>query len=494
MRSYPTGRFPSAIVRSGIAGAVLALFSTLVPATDALAAPAHAQHHAAGKKSHAKAKATATRHVQGRSASSRHAGAKAKRVAAAKATKVVVAARRSAPAASEPLQLVDGKPVLKASVAYVVDQDSGKVLLGVNDGEVRPIASLTKLMTGMVIADAQLPMDERITITDADVDRVKFSSSRLRVGTVLTRTQALHLALMSSENRAAHALARTYPGGESAFVSAMNNIARQLGMDQTHYVEPTGLSPANHSSARDLAVLADAAYERPLLRQYSTSPGYRLASAKGTLNYVNTNRLVREGQWPIGLQKTGYIREAGQCILVQTQVMGRKIIMVLPWILRAPSAGSRKRSWSSAGTASIRSSPPSRRPGSKAEVERSSARRRGPARPRPGTTTARGLFHAIHCPDLEMPETRGLLLAAEERMPPQLDHLLIPSADRVAAARLIAHLFDVPWAEQGSAGPFSPVYLNAGLTLDFDQWDAPVPRLHYAFRVDRAEFDAIARV
>jgi D-alanyl-D-alanine endopeptidase (penicillin-binding protein 7) len=339
MRFYPTRQVPATILRSGVAAAVLALVAALAPASDAVAATAHAHHHAAVKKSHGKAKAVATRHVKAKVAArhvksrhtaTRHASAKAKHQrthVAARHAKVTVA-KRAAPA-PQPLQLVDGKPVLKASVAYVVDQDSGKVLLGVNDHEVRPIASLTKLMTGMVIAEAKLPMDERITIADADVDRVKFSSSRLRVGTVLTRTQALHLALMSSENRAAHALARTYPGGETAFVSAMNNIARQLGMTQTHYVEPTGLSPANHSSAHDLAVLADAAYDRPLLRQYTTSRGYRLASGKGTLNYVNTNRLVREGQWPIGLQKTGYIREAGQCILVQTKVMGRKIIMVL---------------------------------------------------------------------------------------------------------------------------------------------------------------------
>jgi D-alanyl-D-alanine endopeptidase (penicillin-binding protein 7) len=334
MRFYPTRQVPAAIVRSSVAAAVLALFAAFAPTADAVAAPAHAHHHAAVKKSHGPSKVAPARHVQAKAAPPRHASAHAQRassrVASARhATVIVVTTKRAAPAAPEPLQLVDGKPVLKASVAYVVDQDSGQVLLGVNDREVRPIASLTKLMTGMVIADAQLPMDESITITDADVDRVKFSSSRLRVGTVLTRTQALHLALMSSENRAAHALARTYPGGESAFVSAMNNIARQLGMAQTHYVEPTGLSASNHSTAHDLAVLADAAYERPLLRQYSTSPGYQLASAKGTLNYVNTNRLVREGQWPIGLQKTGYIREAGQCILVQTKVMGRKVIMVL---------------------------------------------------------------------------------------------------------------------------------------------------------------------
>ena len=232
-------------------------------------------------------------------------------------------ARRAAPVMA-PLQLVDGKPLLKSTVAYVIDQETGEVLLGKNDDAVRPIASLTKLMTGIVIAEAGLPMNERIVITSDDVDRLKFSSSRLKVGTELTRRQALHLALMSSENRAAHALARTYPGGESAFVSAMNNMAQKLGMDQTRYVEPTGLSSENQSSARDLAILAAAAYDRPLLRQYSTSPGYQL----GSLRYVNTNRLVRAGDWRIGVQKTGYISEAGQCLLMQAGVAGRKLIMV----------------------------------------------------------------------------------------------------------------------------------------------------------------------
>lgn len=261
--------------------------------------------------------------------------AKKAKVVRGKATKVAVKKRGKgvkrtfARAPSRPLlRLVNGLPVLKASVAFVIDQDSGQVLLGKNDDDVRPIASLTKLMTGVIIADAKLPLDERITITQDDVDRLKGSSSRLRVGTELTRGQALHLTLMSSENRAAHALARTYPGGERAFVEAMNNKARQLGMDQTHYVEPTGLSSENQSSARDLAMLADAAYDRPLLRKYSTSPGYRLELDKGALQYVNSNRLVREGDWPIGLQKTGYISEAGQCLVVQTKVKDRNLIMV----------------------------------------------------------------------------------------------------------------------------------------------------------------------
>lgn len=264
------------------------------------------------------------------------AKAKAKKAIVAKRTtskskRTAVASRRAAPrvaVAPAPLPADPAKLALKASVAYVIDQESDEVLLGKNAGDVRPIASLTKLMTGMIISDAGLPLDERITITSDDVDRLKHSSSRLKVGTELTRRQALHLTLMSSENRAAHALARTYPGGTSAFVSAMNNKARQLGMLHTRYVDPSGLSPQNRSSARDLAVLADAAFEEPLLRKLSTSPGYQLATENGSLRYVNSNGLVRAGEWNIGLQKTGYISEAGQCLVVQTTVKGRNLIMV----------------------------------------------------------------------------------------------------------------------------------------------------------------------
>ena len=257
---------------------------------------------------------------------------KANRGPGAKAKPVKISTAAQGGAAKLALVRLPADPMklpLKASVAYVIDQDSDEVLLGKNDDDVRPIASLTKLMTGLVVAEARLPLDERITITGSDVDRLKFSSSRLQVGTQLTRREALHLALMSSENRAAHALGRTYPGGVTAFVSAMNNKARQLGMLQTRYVDPTGLSGANKSSARDLAVLAEAAYAHPLLRKYSTSRGYEVEAADGReLAYVNTNRLVREGDWKIGLQKTGFISEAGQCLVVQTRVKGRNLIMV----------------------------------------------------------------------------------------------------------------------------------------------------------------------
>jgi len=217
---------------------------------------------------------------------------------------------------------------LRSSVALVIDQDTHEVLLRKNDLAVLPIASLTKLMTGLVISDANLSSDEMITITQEDVDTEKGSTSRLAVGSVLSRGDLLHLALMSSENRAAHALGRTYPNGLSAFIKAMNDRATGLGMRSTHFVEPTGLSSKNQSSANDLAVLVGAAYNVPVLRELSTSPGREVAVGRRTLQYNTTNRLVKSPNWDIGLQKTGYISEAGQCLVMQTKVAGRKLIMV----------------------------------------------------------------------------------------------------------------------------------------------------------------------
>lgn len=217
---------------------------------------------------------------------------------------------------------------LSSSVALVMDQETNEVLFRKNDSAVLPIASLTKLMTGLVIADAHLPMDEYITITQDDVDVYKHSSSRLAVGTTLTRGELMHLALMSSENRAAHALGRTYPGGLQTFVALMNAKARSLGMTDTRYVEPTGLMSQNQSSARDLATLVSVAYERPILRDLSTSPGHQVELGKRTLQFNNSNRLIHNPHWEIGLQKTGYIVEAGRCLVMQAKVSGRKLIMV----------------------------------------------------------------------------------------------------------------------------------------------------------------------
>jgi D-alanyl-D-alanine endopeptidase (penicillin-binding protein 7) len=217
---------------------------------------------------------------------------------------------------------------LKSSVAYVIDQDTNEVLVSKNDQAVLPIASITKLMTGVVISEAKLSMDESITITQDDVDTEKGSSSRLKVGTTLTRGELLHLSLMASENRAAHALGRTYPGGLQAFVDLMNAKAAALGMHDTRYIEPTGLSSKNQSSAKDLATLVSLAYQDPILRELSTSPSHQVEVGKHTLNYKTTNRLIKNPNWDIGLQKTGYISEAGQCLVMQAKIAGRKLIMV----------------------------------------------------------------------------------------------------------------------------------------------------------------------
>jgi D-alanyl-D-alanine endopeptidase (penicillin-binding protein 7) len=222
-----------------------------------------------------------------------------------------------------------GDPLdLNSSVALVVDQQTNEVLFSKNDSAVLPIASLTKLMTGLVVTDANLPLDELVTISADDVDTVKGSRSRLAVGTTLTRLELMHLALMSSENRAAHALGRTFPGGLDQFVRLMNAKARELGMRDTRYVEPTGLSSLNQSSARDLATLVSVAYQRPLLRSLSTSPSHQLELGHRTLEYRNSNRLIRDPDWDIGLQKTGYISEAGRCLVMQARVAGRQLIMV----------------------------------------------------------------------------------------------------------------------------------------------------------------------
>ncbi|MFM2060052.1 MAG: hypothetical protein RLY71_4437 [Pseudomonadota bacterium] len=217
---------------------------------------------------------------------------------------------------------------LKSSVALVLDQETSEVLFSKNTDAVLPIASITKLMTATVVVEAGLPLDEVLEITDADIDTEKGSRSHLRPGTRLTRGEMLHLALMASENRAANALGRHYPGGLPAFVQAMNLKAHSLGMTDTRYVEPTGLSSQNQSSAPDLARLVKAASTYPLIRELSTSPEYRVAVGRRTLQYRNTNGLVRSKSWDIGLQKTGYIVEAGRCLVMQATMAGRKLIMV----------------------------------------------------------------------------------------------------------------------------------------------------------------------
>ncbi len=223
----------------------------------------------------------------------------------------------------------DDPVFLRSGSALVVDESTDRVLLSKNADTARPIASLTKLMTAMVLLDAHLPMDQIIEITDADIDTLKHSASRLQPGIRLSREELLKLALMSSENRAAHALARTYPGGLPAFVAAMNRKAHELGMDSTRYVEPTGLWPQNESTAHDLALLVKAAYHYPLIRQFSTHPESEVDVGWRTLQYRNTDHLLFNRGWEILLQKTGYINEAGHCLVLQTKFEGRRVIVVL---------------------------------------------------------------------------------------------------------------------------------------------------------------------
>ncbi len=224
---------------------------------------------------------------------------------------------------------VAAHPVLKSNAALVMDQTSGEVLYGKNAQAIVPIASISKLMTAMVVLDANLDPGELIGITDEDVDWLRGSSSRLPVGTVLTRDQLLRLALMASENRAAYALSRAYPGGRPAFIAAMNDKARMLGLSGTHFADPTGLSSANVSTAQDLSVMAAAAHTYPQIREYTTTAGFDMQVGKRTVAFHNTNRLVANTGWDIGLSKTGFINEAGRCLVMQAHLAGRAVIIVL---------------------------------------------------------------------------------------------------------------------------------------------------------------------
>jgi D-alanyl-D-alanine endopeptidase (penicillin-binding protein 7) len=225
------------------------------------------------------------------------------------------------------------KIALRSSSALVQDAETGEIVIGKNADAVVPIASITKLMTAMVILDHGLDLEEKIVLSRADAVGMKGSRSRLRNGLALTRGDLLLLALMSSENRAAAALGQNFPGGLEAFVDAMNAKAAVLDMNDSRFVEPTGLSPANVSTASDLAKLVRAAHDYPLIREYSTKERatVRVSTGRGTrpLNYGNTNGLVRSSYWEIGLSKTGYISEAGRCLVMQVRLAEKDLIVVL---------------------------------------------------------------------------------------------------------------------------------------------------------------------
>jgi D-alanyl-D-alanine endopeptidase (penicillin-binding protein 7) len=219
--------------------------------------------------------------------------------------------------------------MLRSSVAYVVDQNTGDPLFDKNSRAVVPIASITKLMTAMVVLDSKAPLTEQIEVTDEDRDYIKNTGSRLAVGSVLSREDMLHIALMASENRAAAALSRYFPGGRPGFLAAMNAKAKQLGMTDTHFESPSGLTSENVSSARDLVKMVNAAYQYPMIRQFSTDRSYEVYTGKRSIAYNSTNALVRNPTWDIGLQKTGFINEAGECLVMQATIHGRPLIVVL---------------------------------------------------------------------------------------------------------------------------------------------------------------------
>ncbi len=218
---------------------------------------------------------------------------------------------------------------LKSSVALIVDRQTHEVLFEKNAHAALPIASITKLMTSLVVLEAQLPLDEEIVITQSDVNAYPGRTrSRVTEGARMTRKEAMILSLMSSENRVSQALGRNYPGGIPAFVDAMNAKARLLGMTQSKFADPTGLSSENVSSPEDLTKLVEAAYQHKTIRDFSTQPDYSLMIGKREQKFINTNRLVRANDMDIGLQKTGYISAAGRCLVMQAKVVGRDVVMV----------------------------------------------------------------------------------------------------------------------------------------------------------------------
>ena len=329
-----------------VAVALLATTASVVPA-DAFAATAKTQQ-AAKKKAVApassakkkSAKATSDKSAKVAAADAPRAKASRKRVTLAAnnlhgghrgaVRKVAFQPRRPTVGQAFGLHDTPDALALRSSVAYVVDQNSGDPLFDKNSHAVVPIASISKLMTAMVVLDSKSPMTDQIEVTDEDRDYEKGTGSRLSVGSVLSREDMLHIALMASENRAAASLSRYYQGGRPAFIAAMNAKAKALGMTDTHFEKSTGLSSSNVSSARDLVKMVNASYQYPMIRQFSTDRTYEVYTGKRNLVYNSTNALIRgNGSWDIGLQKTGFINEAGECLVMQATIHGRPMVMVL---------------------------------------------------------------------------------------------------------------------------------------------------------------------
>lgn len=227
-------------------------------------------------------------------------------------------------------RLDPASPHVQSNIALIVDAKTRDVIYDKHAEQVAPIASITKLMTAMVVLDAKLRMDEMISVDDGDKDRIKGSSSRLRIGMSYTRAEMMQMALMASENRAASALARNYPGGLDAAIAAMNAKAKQLGMMDTRFFDPTGLNSDNVSTAHDLVKMVAAARTYPLIHQYTTTASASVDGWKGReLHFHNTNPLVKNASWEIGVSKTGYISEAGRCLVMEATFNDRPVIIVL---------------------------------------------------------------------------------------------------------------------------------------------------------------------
>ncbi|MDR1461778.1 MAG: serine hydrolase [Azoarcus sp.] len=320
--------------------AMVALAFSLTGAAPAMAAPAKCAGAAKAKAckpaptSLAKKKASSNKKSVKVARAGQNAARLTSRGKRVLAGKLAAARRQAARAhtAEEPLTLrVDafGQPLLNSSAFYIVNQNTGEVLLQRGARKVMPIASITKLMTAIVVLESRSSLNETLSITEEDIDYLKGTSSRLGVGTRLTREEMLQLALMSSENRAASALARNYPGGRAAFVEAMNVQARLLGMGDSRFYDSTGLTPRNVSSPHDLSRLVMAAARYPLIREFTTTIE-RYVHVDGQVKlFRNTNGLVRNPDWNIGVSKTGYISEAGRCLVMQAWMGGQPLSIVL---------------------------------------------------------------------------------------------------------------------------------------------------------------------
>jgi len=221
-------------------------------------------------------------------------------------------------------------PKVRSPIAMIVNQNNGEVIYQKNAYSVGSIASLTKLMSAMVILDSKIDLNKKIKISKQDIDRLKGTGSRIPIGTLISGYDLLKISSMSSDNRAASALSRAYPSGKKGFIKAMNIKALKLGMHNSKFADPTGLNKRNKSTARDLVRMVEAAYQYPLIRKITTTPqeAFKIGKRKNEIGYVNTNRLVRKGTWDIGLSKTGFTRDAGRCLVMQATINNEPVIMI----------------------------------------------------------------------------------------------------------------------------------------------------------------------